>query len=220
MKSGVLPSSKAGLSAPPLWPGTWCSGLQAPGRAVRVRHPCCDSGGLADRNLRWLGPRQGLMCGNFLLDPVPLRSLLFSPSVLVGLFYPSEKGPSISFRLFLSCPSSPATGSDPEEKGVPLSVVWEGWSPSSCSGHNQSPGSQGCRGWRVWARGDPPPCTMAVPRQVCSLHSGAVCPGDRRVGSTGGTGLHDLSEARRADTFHLHRPVASKILLCRLGFCL
>lgn len=119
MKSGVLPASKAGLSAPPPWPGTRCSGLQAPGRAVRARHPCCDSGG-ADRNLQWLGPCQGLMCGNFLLDPVPLRSLLFSPSALVGLFYPSEKGPSIFFRLFLSCPASPATGSDPQRrKGCP-----------------------------------------------------------------------------------------------------
>lgn len=84
--------------------------------------PCCQ--GQASL-LRFRGARQGLMCGNFLLDPVPLRSLLFSPSALVGLFYPSEKGPSIFFRLFLSCPASPAPGSDPQRrKGCPS--PWSG----------------------------------------------------------------------------------------------
>lgn len=89
--------------------------------------PAAILGGWLTPSLQWLGPRQGMMCGNFLLLPVPLGILLFSPSALVVLFYPSEKGPSIFCRLFLSCPSSPAP---PEEKEVPLAVVWEGWSPS------------------------------------------------------------------------------------------
>ena len=42
------------------------------------------------------------MPGNFLLESVPSQLCLLSPSSLCRLFHPSEKGPSMFCRVFIS----------------------------------------------------------------------------------------------------------------------